>query len=409
MSRILNYNEHKVEEGVAKCIHASGFLGEAHQLSFKDKLSRFETLTQMNSRTKTNAIHISLNFDTSENLSQAKLIEIANLYMTKIGFGDQPYLAYEHFDAAHSHIHLITTNIKYGGERISIHNIGRNQSEKARREIEEQYGLVKAESKTSHKVDLIAPIAFEKAVYGKSATKRAVSNVVQAVIRSYKFTSLPELNAVLNQYNVVAYQGKEGSFLNEKKGLLYIMLDEKGNRVGVPIKASSIPGKPTLKLLEEKYKLNSILRAPHKDSVRNTIDSFFSSGHAVSFKDFNNYLTARSMTPVYRQNENGMIYGITFIDHNRKVVFNGSDLGKLYTAKAILNRLSDVKDQKPEISRETLMPKVTLVRNTRDYLADSNQPVEGNQMLQTLFHAKQFDFSPERKPKRRKKKKGRSL
>ena len=108
------------------------------------------------------------------------------------------------------------------------------------------------------------------------------------------------------------------------------------------------------------------------------------------------------MTPVYRQNENGMIYGITFIDHNRRVVFNGSDLGKLYTAKSILNRFYDVKDQKPEISRETLKPKTAPVQNTRDYLPDKNQSVEVSQILQTLFHAKQFDFSSERKPKRRK-------
>ena len=185
MSRILNYNEHKVKEGVAKCIHASGFLADAHQLSFKDKLSRFEMLTKMNSRTKTNAIHISLNFDIGEKLDQPKLIDIADLYMNRIGFGDQPYLAYEHFDAAHAHIHILTTNIKYGGERISIHNIGRNQSENARKEIEELYELVKAESKTNRNTNSITPIKVEKAIYGKAATKRAISNVVRGVIQSY--------------------------------------------------------------------------------------------------------------------------------------------------------------------------------------------------------------------------------
>jgi hypothetical protein len=47
-----------------------------------------------------------------------------------------------------------------------------------------------------------------------------------------------------------------------------------------------------------------------------------------------------------RQNKDGIIYGITYIDHQTKSVFNGSDLGKSYSAKMILERtgvaISDV-------------------------------------------------------------------
>ena len=33
------------------------------------------------------------------------------------------------------------------------------------------------------------------------------------------------------------------------------------------------------------------------------------------------------------------VYGITYVDHQTKTVFNGSDLGKAYSAKSILARL----------------------------------------------------------------------
>jgi hypothetical protein len=36
----------------------------------------------------------------------------------------------------------------------------------------------------------------------------------------------------------------------------------------------------------------------------------------------------------------GYTYGITYIDNHNKTVFNGSDLGKAYSAKAILDRFS---------------------------------------------------------------------
>ncbi|ALL05699.1 hypothetical protein AQ505_09470 [Pedobacter sp. PACM 27299] len=43
---------------------------------------------------------------------------------------------------------------------------------------------------------------------------------------------------------------------------------------------------------------------------------------------------------VLHQNVHGRIYGTTFIDHQNKAVFNGSDLGKLYTANAMIERIS---------------------------------------------------------------------
>lgn len=42
---------------------------------------------------------------------------------------------------------------------------------------------------------------------------------------------------------------------------------------------------------------------------------------------------------VIRQNNQGIIYGITYVDHQTKCVFNGSALGKQYSAKGILERL----------------------------------------------------------------------
>ena len=41
---------------------------------------------------------------------------------------------------------------------------------------------------------------------------------------------------------------------------------------------------------------------------------------------------------VFRKSAEGLLYGITFIDHTTKNVFNGSSLGKQYSAKAIEER-----------------------------------------------------------------------
>lgn len=91
ISRALNYNEKKVQEEKAECIYAHNFLKEADHLNFYEKLQRFQQLISLNDRATTNTIHISLNFDPSENLGKEKLIEIATVYMQKIGFGNQPF------------------------------------------------------------------------------------------------------------------------------------------------------------------------------------------------------------------------------------------------------------------------------------------------------------------------------
>ncbi|HET7117974.1 MAG TPA: relaxase/mobilization nuclease domain-containing protein [Hanamia sp.] len=336
---VLNYNEKKLQKGAAECLHASNYLSEAKNMNFHQKLNGFEMLNILNSRAATKTIHISLNFDPSEKLSNDKLVEVANVYMEKIGFGQQPFLVYKHEDAGHPHIHIVSTTIKEDGSRINTHNIGRNQSEKARKEIEQEYGLIKAEQQQRLMKPGIKPIDIEKAIYGKSETKRSISNVVGAVFSQYKFTSLPEFNAALKQFNVVADRGKEEGRIYKNRGLVYRILDSDGNKVGVPIKASSIGCRPILDNLEKKFTTNEVAKEPMKQRTKNTIDEYLllSSG---SMKNLVTTLKQKNIYTVLRQSTEGRLYGITFVDNQNKVVFNGSDLGKGYSAAALQTRLA---------------------------------------------------------------------
>lgn len=210
----LHYNENKVRQSAAVLIHSKNFAKDTGELKLTDKLGTLQHFAAQNERTKVNSVHISLNFDPSEKLDKESLQSIADSYMQKIGFGDQPYLVYNHSDASHPHIHIVTTNIKRNGKRIELHNIGKNQSEKARKQIEKDFNLIRADSKQRQQVYDIKPINAEKVIYGKNAasgTKRAITNVLDSVLPKYKYTSLPELNAVLRQYNIIADQGSKES------------------------------------------------------------------------------------------------------------------------------------------------------------------------------------------------------
>lgn len=400
---VLSYNENKVKEGSAVCIKAEGFPVKADELSFNDKLQTFLDYQLENRNVKTNAIHVSLNFDRAEKLDVEKLEKIASEYIEMIGFGGQPYLVYRHSDAAHPHIHLVTTNIRSDGSRIDLHNIARQRSEDARKLIEIKYNLVKAQGRKADFEEL-KPVDLSKALYGTSETKRTISNIVNSITRSYRFTSIHEFNAVLKQYNVIADTGREGTIIKKKNGLRYSLLNKEGKPVGVPIKASSIYGKPTMSTLANQFELNEILRAPHKDRIRTLIDLFDAKG-GKTLNEFAAYMADNKVYPVLRQNDEGRIYGITFIDSSTKCVFNGSALGKQYSAQGILNRFNE-----PTVSKAVAMPSLP-VREERvrpmETPTGSKTPDFG--MLRQLTDAEQDHSNTPYELKKKKKRRGRSI
>lgn len=335
INSILNYNENKVKEGVAECISAVNYPLELEKLSFTQKLNRFLKLSSLNENAKRNSVHISLNFDPSENHSKEKLIEIADTYMEKIGFGKQPYLVYQHHDAGHPHLHLVTNNIQRDGKRIDLHLIGLKKSEPARKEIEDIFGLIKAEGRKHKEVFTLKPISVGRVEYGKAESKKAINSVLNKVLFDYKYSSLPELNTVLNLYNVHADRGSEESRVFKNNGLLYKILDQNSKPIGLPIKASEFYSRPTLKFLEGKFKSNEAQKESSKKHLKNAIKLAFQRENIISPEKLSKVLERESIHTILRKSNEGQLFGITYVDHKTQSLFNGSSLGKEFSAKGI--------------------------------------------------------------------------
>ncbi|TRX30907.1 relaxase [Flavobacterium sp. ZT3R18] len=335
---VFHYNENKVKAGVADCIAAGNYPVDVDKMSDTMKLNLFLKRLELNENVKCNTLHISLNFDPSENHSKEKLIAIADAYMEKIGFGEQPYLVYQHHDAGHPHLHMVSINIERDGKRIELHNLGIRKSEPARKEIEEFFGLVKAEGRKKKEQFSLEPISMGRVQYGRIESKKAIFNVLNVVLNHYKYDGLAELNAVLNQYNVMADRGSENSKIFLAKGLVYHILNEQGKPIGVPIKASSFYTKPTLKFLGEKFKSNEVRSMSDKSRVKLAIDVALLREKAMPITELVRQLEKEGIHTVFRKSAEGLLYGITYIDRTTKNVFNGSSLGKQYSAKAIQER-----------------------------------------------------------------------
>lgn len=402
---LLNYNEAKVESGDAHIIMANRFGVDIELLDVRAKLKRFERLTVLNGKAKRNALHIMLNFDKSDKMKDEKLTRIASRYMEGIGFGEQPFLVYRHNDASHPHMHIVTTNIRDDGSRIDFHNLGKSLSEQVRISIEKEFQLTISKGRGKMHEPDIDSAKIKKAVYGKKPTKQSIYNVVMPVLRSYAFTSLAEFNAVLSQFNVMADRGKEDSLMFQRKGLVYSITDENGKRIGVPIKASMLAGKPTLKTIEKKFPRNNERRKIFRDPLKKSIDEIFSNYRQLSRATFVNELSDKGIATVFRKNTEGLIYGVTFIDHANRCVFNGSDLGKSYSAKMLSERLFQT-DQ-PLASEKSTDRSGNIVSKSDRNIQVRNTGNENSKesLLEILFEKPAFEPDTLSIGKRRKKKK----
>lgn len=350
IKRTLNYNEKKVQQGKAELIHAQNFLKLPGEMNFHDKLNRFERQMELNERAQTKVIHISLNFppEEKEKMTQEFLVTLADEYMERIGFGNQPYLVYEHHDSGHPHVHIVSTLIKDDGSRINTHHLGKEVSDPARKEMEVKYGLISSNKKQwEQKQEKDLAVTPQKIQAGKSAAMRSITNVLDHVVSRYKYTSLNELNAVLKLYNVKADRGVEEGRIHSNRGLTYVVIDKDGKALTKPIKASAFHSKPTLDYIEKKCKENEQKRLPDKKHIKAAIEWAMRSGPR-SLSELAKLLRKDRIDIVVRRNEQGRVFGMTYIDHEKKAVFNGSDIGKEYAAKRILERLGREPQQQPE-------------------------------------------------------------
>lgn len=363
--RVFHYNESKVSEGAAQCIGAENYPADHDKMTSAFKVNQLVSQLELNENVKRGSVHISLNFHPSEkDLNAQKLMDIAQNYMSEIGFGEQPYLVYQHFDAAHPHIHIVTIKVKSDGKRIDMQNIGRNQSEAARIKIEKDFNLIKAQGREKEIYNELKPIDTVGIQYGKMQSKKAVSRVLDFVLDNYQFKSLAQLNAVLNLYNVSAGRGSEKSRTFKAGGLIYRILNSDGKYTGVPIKASDFYNEPTLKFLEKKFEENKLKNSRPGTRIKNVIRNIFHD-NKPDLSQLESELDKMGISMVKRLSAEGFLYGLTYVDHITKHVCNGSELGKEFSAAAISKNCSVTEN---EIKNKSLSPEIKTLLEIQEIL-----------------------------------------
>jgi hypothetical protein len=337
--RALAYNEKKVKEGKAECLLAENFIKDRDELSEKDKLYRLEQLISLNARTRYNILHFPINFAVGEKISNATMAILAKRFMEGMGLGEQPYVVYRHYDTPHPHMHVVVARIDTAGRRIPIGPDEVRASNHLTSQLVKEFSLMPYRAARPDEEEKFKVTSARRVNYGEVPLKHAISDVLNTVIDHYKYTSLPELNAILRLYNVRADRGSKSSNIYRNRGLVYQALDENGQPRGRSIKASDFFLKPTLPRLEEKFEVNRSLREEHRQYVCSTIDLVLFS-NPPDWQHFPDSLRPE-MVSVVVQKEKDKAEHLFFVDFGTKTVFKGEDLGEKYSLSSIRQRCAN--------------------------------------------------------------------
>ena len=331
----LAYNQDKVDRKEAEVLFSNKMLlSEDGRFSIGGCMRSFEMQMPVQLSTQKPILHISINPHPEDVLTDQQLADIAREYMQKLGYGGQPYLVYKHTDIDRRHIHIVGLRVDENGRPLND-RFEHRRSKQITRELERKYNLHPAEKK-----ERTERPELKKVDYAAGDVKHQIGNTVKAACYGYRFQSFGEYRALLDAYNVCAEEVKGEINGRPYQGIVYSAMNGKGEKVGNPVKASRIGRSVGYEAVQRRMEKSGkvIKDGKLKERTRKIVAAAMQT--ARNRQEFEQELKRQGIDVVFRQNDSGRIYGVTFIDHDSRVVLNGSRLGKEYSANVFNERFS---------------------------------------------------------------------
>ena len=300
---VLSYNQLKVDELHADVLFGNRIIEPQGDNPYTiEHLSRsFEDYLTANRKTEKPILHISLNPDPKDCVSEEQFIKLAEEYMRRMGFGDQPYIVYRHNDIGREHLHVVSVRVDETGRAISD-SYEHERSMAVCRELEQQFSLTPATKKEWKEGLPLSPVDYEG-----GNLKGQLAGVIRPITREWRFQSLGEYRAVLSLYGISVDEVKGEYGGREYHGLSYSATDKEGNKVGKPFKSSIFGKEAGIDALEKRMQVSAAWVKKHKDIATDTA-ARIAAAMQTAERDralFERELLRQGIGVVFRQNEAG--------------------------------------------------------------------------------------------------------
>ncbi len=213
LAGLVNYHNTKILKGHAEII-GSQLINTSTKSNITASFNSYAAF----SNDKSPHVHISINLhaDDRTKIGESTYIEIAEEYLVKMGYGEQPYLLVKHDDQAHPHFHIITSRIKDNGTKVATWG-ERYRSQNISRDIEAKLQLTQVSNiKREPKQTVAITNGREYAKYLRSSIKEALG------LKPKRFDDFA--NLLETRYGINVYR-------TPKKGMGFALMDETSRRI----------------------------------------------------------------------------------------------------------------------------------------------------------------------------------
>lgn len=308
--RILDYNYKKLEKGKAAYVDARNI----EKPEEKENVM-FEMLVREEAPLRSNAkhfgFHLSVNPGNEEIQTDETAKEFIHELMDMIGYGNQPYIIFKHFDIKREHYHVVASRIT-DHNRIIASSYEHYRVFNALEELQEKYGYVigKDPDKLSQRME--NTLHFDP---DGENVKDQVENIIRMCHR-YTLENMWQLHLLLLSMGL-------GMEKDDESNMKFYGVDKKGKR-STQILAGIRPGlKYSLLLAVKKNEKKTIEKDPETiaDNIWNAAEN------SARFADFIKELAGIATTAIVHKDDKGNPTGMTFIDHVDGLFYDSNELG----------------------------------------------------------------------------------
>ncbi|MGF7028566.1 relaxase/mobilization nuclease domain-containing protein [Sphingobacterium sp. HSC-15S19] len=118
--KAVNYNTGKIDKNKGELLLVKNFgvLHGIENLRPQDYINYLEAVSSSSTRIKYPQFHVAISTKGRQH-SKEELSDIAQKWMERMGYGEQPYLLIFHKDTNNNHVHLVSTRVGRNGKKIS--------------------------------------------------------------------------------------------------------------------------------------------------------------------------------------------------------------------------------------------------------------------------------------------------
>lgn len=199
---VLMYNQKKIIAGVGAILDSNINMGTVIQ-----QANEFTLIRQLKPNLSKAVYHVSLNLPYTDKLTDEEFSNLARDYLEGMGFNDNQFIIYRHFDMEHSHIHIVANRVKYSGEVVSDSQ-DYKRSEALVRKLEVKYNLTQFIAKQESNV--LSKGEIEKCLRTGNVPERLeLQNIIFEILNQNN--SLEEFIKKLKQNGVKAKLNKSST------------------------------------------------------------------------------------------------------------------------------------------------------------------------------------------------------